>query len=85
MGAANANDGVLDRRASGIFSLLNSFLNRRSGPIQICNHTFVRTARFGNAMAAIAQTAACNLCYQDDSFRAAEIDGCDQVVVVVGP
>src|SRR5439155_26387481 len=52
--AGNAKQSMFDWDSGNILCLLNCFLNRAKGFIKLNDHTFPRSARFGDTVSSIA-------------------------------
>ena len=52
--AGNAKQSMFDWDSGNILCLLNCFLNRANGFIKLDDHTFPRSARFGDTVSSIA-------------------------------
>ena len=82
VGPGHAQQGMLDRRSGHVFGLLHRLLNRADGFVQIHDDALARAARFGHAVAAIAQTVVGNFRHQRAGLGAAYVD-CGQKMLVL--
>ena len=76
---------MLDGRTGNILGLLDRFLNRADSLVQIDDDALARAARFGHAMAAIAQAVVGDLRHQHAGLGAAYINCRQKVFVLVRP
>ena len=72
--SADADDGVLDRRSGNVFGGFDRLLNRGDGLVEFDDDALARAARFGDAVAAIAQAGVGELRHQRARLGAAYID-----------
>ena len=72
--SSDADDGMLNRRAGNVLRGLDRFLNRRHGLVELNDHALARTARFGHAVSAIAQTVVGDLRHERASLGAAHVN-----------
>jgi hypothetical protein len=68
------NYGVLDRRSGNIFGGFDRFLNGLHRFVEFNDDALARTARLGDAVAAIAQAAVGQLRHQRAGLGAAHVD-----------
>jgi hypothetical protein len=83
MCAANAYNRMLHRRACDVFGCFYSLLNGRDRLVQFYDHAFARAARWCYSVPAVAQPAVANLYHERASLRAAHVNRCQEISLLI--